>query len=44
MTLPLLLVVVAPLMIASFAFNFNNFINVYLLTGAARHGDAVDRR
>jgi arabinogalactan oligomer/maltooligosaccharide transport system permease protein len=32
-TLPLLLVVVAPLMIASFAFNFNNFNNVYLLTG-----------
>jgi arabinogalactan oligomer / maltooligosaccharide transport system permease protein len=32
-TLPLLLVAVAPLMIASFAFNFNNFANVYLLTG-----------
>jgi arabinogalactan oligomer/maltooligosaccharide transport system permease protein len=32
-TLPLLLIVVAPLMIASFAFNFNNFNNVYLLTG-----------
>jgi arabinogalactan oligomer/maltooligosaccharide transport system permease protein len=31
-TLPLLLVVVAPLMIASFAFNFNNFGNIYLLT------------
>jgi arabinogalactan oligomer/maltooligosaccharide transport system permease protein len=31
-TLPLLLVAVAPLMIASFAFNFNNFSNVYLLT------------
>ncbi len=31
-TLPLLLVAVAPLMIASFAFNFNNFNNVYLLT------------
>jgi arabinogalactan oligomer/maltooligosaccharide transport system permease protein len=31
--LPLLLVVVAPLMIASFAFNFNNFGNIYLLTG-----------
>jgi len=31
-TLPLLLIVVAPLMIASFAFNFNNFNNVYLLT------------
>jgi arabinogalactan oligomer/maltooligosaccharide transport system permease protein len=32
-TLPLLLVVVAPLLIASFAFNFNNFGNIYLLTG-----------
>ncbi|HSC92127.1 MAG TPA: ABC transporter permease subunit [Gaiellaceae bacterium] len=32
-TLPLLLVAVAPLLIASFAFNFNNFNNVYLLTG-----------
>jgi arabinogalactan oligomer / maltooligosaccharide transport system permease protein len=31
--LPLLLIVVAPLMIASFAFNFNNFLNIYLLTG-----------
>jgi len=32
-TLPLLLVAVAPLMIASFAFNFNNFGSIYLLTG-----------
>jgi ABC-type sugar transport system permease subunit len=32
-TLPLLLVSTAPLMIASFAFNFNNFNNIYLLTG-----------
>jgi len=32
-TLPLLLVAVAPLMIASWAFNFNNFGNIYLLTG-----------
>jgi ABC-type sugar transport system permease subunit len=31
--LPLLFVAVAPLMIASFAFNFNNFNNVFLLTG-----------
>jgi arabinogalactan oligomer / maltooligosaccharide transport system permease protein len=31
-TLPLLLVAVAPLMIASFALNFNNFNNIYLLT------------
>jgi len=32
-TFPLLLVSTAPLMIASFAFNFNNFNNIYLLTG-----------
>ena len=32
-TLPLLLIVVGPLMIASFAFNFNNFGNIYFLTG-----------
>jgi arabinogalactan oligomer / maltooligosaccharide transport system permease protein len=32
-TLPLLLVAVTPLLIASFAFNFNNFGNIYLLTG-----------
>ncbi len=32
-TLPLLLVAVAPLLIASFAFNFNNFGAVYFLTG-----------
>ena len=32
-TLPLLLVAVAPLMIASFALNFNNFNGIYLLTG-----------
>lgn len=32
-TLPLLMVVVTPLLIASFAYNFNNFNNVYLLTG-----------
>jgi arabinogalactan oligomer/maltooligosaccharide transport system permease protein len=40
-TLPLLLVAVAPLMIASFAFNFNNFNNVYLLTqGGPYNGDS----
>jgi arabinogalactan oligomer/maltooligosaccharide transport system permease protein len=39
-TLPLLLVAVAPLMIASFAFNFNNFNNIYLLTGG---GPATDQ-
>jgi arabinogalactan oligomer/maltooligosaccharide transport system permease protein len=32
-TLPLLLTVVTPLLIASFAYNFNNFNNVFLLTG-----------
>lgn len=31
-TLPLLMVAVAPLLIASFAFNFNNFNNIYFLT------------
>jgi arabinogalactan oligomer / maltooligosaccharide transport system permease protein len=43
-TLPLLLVAVAPLMIASFAFNFNNFNNVYFLTQggpAAEDGDVA---
>jgi arabinogalactan oligomer/maltooligosaccharide transport system permease protein len=39
-TLPLLLVAVAPLMIASFAFNFNNFNVIYLLTqGGPPAGD-----
>ncbi len=32
-TLPLLLVSTAPLLIASFAFNFNNFTLIYMLTG-----------
>jgi arabinogalactan oligomer/maltooligosaccharide transport system permease protein len=31
-TLPLLLVAVGPLLISSFALNFNNFNNIYLLT------------
>lgn len=31
-TFPLLLVSLAPLLIGSFAFNFNNFTNIYLLT------------
>ena len=31
--LPLLLVTVTPLLIASFAFNFNNFNLIYMLTG-----------
>lgn len=40
-TLPLLLVAVAPLMIASFAFNFNNFNNIFLLTqGGPALGDS----
>ena len=38
-TLPLLLVALTPLLIASFAFNFNNFNNIYLLTGG---GPAMD--
>lgn len=33
MTLPLLMIAVAPLLIASFAFNFNNFALIYMLTG-----------
>ena len=31
-TLPLLLVSTAPLLIGAFAFNFNNFVLIYLLT------------
>ena len=31
--LPLLMVSVAPLLIASFAFNFNNFTLIYFVTG-----------
>lgn len=31
-TLPLLLVSVAPLLVASFAYNFNNFVVIYLVT------------
>jgi arabinogalactan oligomer / maltooligosaccharide transport system permease protein len=38
-TLPLLLIVVAPLLIASFAFNFNNFNNIFLLTGGGPPGE-----
>ncbi len=33
-TLPLLLISTAPLLISSFAFNFNNFTLIYMLTGA----------
>lgn len=32
-TFPLLMTTVAPLLVGSFAFNFNNFGNIYLLTG-----------
>ena len=32
LTLPLLLVSIGPLLIGSFAFNFNNFVIIYLLT------------
>src|SRR5205823_9272970 len=39
-TLPLLLVAVGPLLIASFAFNFNNFNNIYLLTGGGPYTGA----
>ncbi|MBI1350979.1 MAG: ABC transporter permease subunit [Actinomycetales bacterium] len=37
--LPLLLVALTPLLVASFAFNFNNFNNIYLLTGG---GPAIE--
>ena len=37
-TLPLLLVVTAPLLIASFAFNFNVFNNIFFLTGGGPYG------
>lgn len=39
-TLPLLLTAVSPLLIASFAFNFNNFTVVYLLTGGGPRSSA----
>jgi arabinogalactan oligomer/maltooligosaccharide transport system permease protein len=32
-TLPMLLVATGPLLVSSFAFNFNNFNNIYFLTG-----------
>lgn len=37
--LPLLLIALTPLLVASFAFNFNNFNNIWLLTGG---GPAMD--
>ncbi|MBF0686932.1 MAG: ABC transporter permease subunit [Cellulomonas sp.] len=40
-TLPLLLVATSPLLISSFAFNFNNFTLIYMLTGGGpRFADA----
>ncbi|MFT2817310.1 ABC transporter permease subunit [Leifsonia sp. A12D58] len=39
--LPLLLVTVAPLLIASFAFNFNNFNLIYMLTGGGPRDPAA---
>lgn len=38
-TLPLLLQVLSPLLVASFAFNFNNFNLIYLLTGGGPRND-----
>ena len=38
-TLPLLLVAVTPLLIASFAFNFNNFNAIYFLTEGGPYGE-----
>jgi len=32
-TFPLLMIAVAPLLVGSFSFNFNNFVGIYLLTG-----------
>ena len=41
---PLLLVAVAPLMVSSFAFNFNNFNAIELLTGGGPFATAGDVR
>jgi len=48
-TFPLLMVTVAPLLVGSFAFNFNNFVGIYLITqggpaiaGAATPAGATD--
>lgn len=38
-TLPLLLKILAPLLISSFAFNFNNFNLIFLLTGGGPRND-----
>ncbi|WP_296632521.1 ABC transporter permease subunit [Rhodoluna sp.] len=39
--LPLLLISLSPLLISSFAFNFNNFTLIYLITGGGPAGDAT---
>ena len=41
--MPLLLVAVGPLLIASFAFNFNNFTLIFLLTGGGPSTRATPR-
>lgn len=43
-TLPLLLQVLFPLLIASFAFNFNNFNMIYLLTGGGPKDELAGER
>lgn len=40
-TMPLLFVAVAPLLIASFAFNFNNFSLIYMLTGGGPRFEGI---
>jgi arabinogalactan oligomer/maltooligosaccharide transport system permease protein len=43
-TLPLLFIAVAPLLISSFAFNFNNFNLIFMLTGGGpTHGSDVTK-
>jgi arabinogalactan oligomer/maltooligosaccharide transport system permease protein len=41
--LPLLLVSIAPLLISSFAFNFNNFNVIFMLTGGGPRFADTDR-
>ena len=43
-TFPLLLTAVSPLLVASFAFNFNNFTIVYLVTGGGPRDSGETRR
>ena len=42
LTLPMLMVSVAPLLISSFAFNFNNFSLIYMLTGGGPNYPGLD--